>query len=140
MPLPLQPDAFLGHSEQIGDGGGVQHFRVGQQCPGAGRPRGLVLRDRRRDGAPVARSYGLCVFRGEDDSGTADTRPLSRGRVLTGPPERLWRQPPQVAITTATEWGSVIIAQAGGRDTPRVSSAPLLIYPSLILSCRPISR
>jgi hypothetical protein len=32
MPLPLQPDALLGHSEQIGDGGGVQHFRVGQQC------------------------------------------------------------------------------------------------------------
>ena len=32
MPLPLQPDALLGHAEQIGDGGGVEHFRVGQQC------------------------------------------------------------------------------------------------------------
>jgi hypothetical protein len=67
---------------------------------------------------------------------TADTRPLSSGRVLTGLPERLLSQSPQVEITTATEWGSVIIAQAGARDTPRASSAPLLIYPSLILSCR----
>jgi len=65
---------------------------------------------------------------------TADARPLSSGRVLTGLPERLLSQSPQVEITTATEWGPVIIAQAGARDTPRAS--PLLIYPSLILSCR----